>query len=111
MVAGEVDALVQLVDGLEGEAVRHGDGEGDLPRGAVHGVDVAGVCGHGLVAEVFERHVGQVEVDTLDEHVGADEDALVPVVEHGGVVAHSFERGCVFEFDIFGQVADESELA
>lgn len=58
---------------LDGEAFGDAERHGDLPRGAVHGVDVGEVDDGGFVAQELGLHVGEVEVDAFEQEVGGDE--------------------------------------
>ena len=97
---------------LDGEAGRDADADGDLPRSAHHGVDVGEVDHGGLVAEVLEGDVADVEVDAFEQQVGGYEHFLVGGVgQHGGVVADAADGGGVDQWYVFGEAVDEAELA
>ena len=83
-----------------------------MPRLAVHGVNVREVDDSGLVAQVLERHVGEVEVDTLQQQVGGDEDIRrAVIVELGGIVANGHHRGGVAGGETGGETVDEAEFS
>ena len=119
VAAYEVDAVAlagQLNAGVEGfgvfnaEALAQGQADEELARGGVHGIEVGKVDHGGLVAQVLERSVDEVEVDALHEHVGADQHLFVGVVHHGTVVAYAVDGGGVLRGDVVGQVSDETEF-
>ena len=72
-VAGHAQSRVELFYVLDGEALRECQRDGHLTWGAVHGKDVADVDHGGLPAQMLQVDIGQVEVDSLHEHVGGDE--------------------------------------
>lgn len=110
-LAAEAHAGVERFDVFQGEAFAQGQRYGHLPWRAVHGADVREVDGHGLVAEVLEWRIGEVEMDAFHEHVGGHEQLRrAVVVEHGGVVAHGFARRGVAVFEILREFVDKSEL-
>ncbi len=60
---------------------------------------------------MFERRVDEVEVNPFHEHVAGDKDGAVGVGEDGAVVAYPVARAFLGERKVFGEVADEAELA
>ena len=111
VVAGGADAGVEFLQGLHREAVADGDADGDLLRAGVHGADVGEVNDDGLVAEVLQGGVGKVEVDALDEHVGADDELLRATgVDDGRVVADAEQRGGLAVGEARGQLVDEAKF-
>ena len=109
--AGGADAVVDLVQRFHGETVGQGDGDGDLFRLRVHGVDVRQVDDDGLVAQVLQRRIHQVEMDALDQHIGGDDGEVLAVVDHGGVITHALDGRRVAQGEVLRQVVDQAELA
>ena len=110
-LAGQADAGVQLVDVLDGEALRDAQRHRQLARRAAHGADVADVYYGGLVAQVLEGHVGEVEVHALEQKVGGDQHVALAVAKDGGVVADGVFGGVVGPWQVVGEAVDEAELA
>ena len=70
LVAGEADAFVEVVERLDGQFRGDAERQDDLRRAGVHGQNVAHSGRHDLVAQVFEREVGEVEIHAFEEGVG-----------------------------------------
>ena len=90
-----------------GDAQRHCD----LPRSAVHGIDIAQVHHHCFVAKVLKRNVGEVEVDSLKQEVGGYKGAFTLMVQYCAIVAHTLNCGCVNRFEVFCEHIDKPKFA
>lgn len=115
LFASEADAFVEGLEVLDLRATAHGQADKELARGAVHGIDVGEIDHGGLVAQVLQRRVGEVEVDALHQHVGGEQDAarvgcIGGVAHHGAVVAYAAQRGGVAGGEAAGEVVDEAKL-
>jgi hypothetical protein len=108
--AGCVNAFVEIVERLEGDAVADRKAKQDLRGGGVHGAEVAYVHNHRFVAQVFQRCVHEVEVDTFDQQVVCDHYLLAEMIEDCGVVADPDDRGRMVDLDIPGEVIDEAKF-
>jgi hypothetical protein len=111
LVARQPDALVELLDVFNAEAPADAQAQGHLCGRGVHGVDVGDVDHGCLVAQVLQRHVGEVEVYALEQEVGADERLLLAGVYHGAVVAYALHGGGVERLYVFGEPVNETELS
>ena len=87
-----MDSTSPLVEGFQGKTVADGDGHGDLLRHGVHGVHIAEVDDHRLVAEVLQGHIAEVEVDALHEHIGGNHLHEALRVDHRSVIADALQR-------------------
>ena len=96
---------------LDGETRGNGKTHGNLPRGAVHGVDIREVDHSGFVAKMLEGNVGEVEMHTLKEHIGCDQNIGLGITRHGAVVAHTCYGGFIYRFYSCRQTVDKTELA
>ena len=96
---------------LHGEPLADGKRHYNLPRMSVHRIDIREVYHRGFVAEMFQRHIGQIEVHTFHQQVGGDKHFGIFILHHGAVVAHTFERRAVHKFYPFGKMPDEAKLA
>ena len=75
------------------------------------GVDV-GEIDHGrFVAEVFQRHIRQVEMDVLEKQVCCDQYSCRGIGKYGGIVAHALDRRVMETGEIFCQAVNEPEFA
>ena len=112
LLAGEGDAFVEVLKSFDGQFRRDAERHGDLRREGVHGQDVAHAGRHGLVTQVFERKIGEVEVDAFVEGVGRAEHRFAASRgDHRGVVPRALERRGVLRGESAGQQVDESELS
>ena len=112
LLAGEGDAFVEVLKGFDGQFRRDAERHGDLRREGVHGQDVAHAGRHGLVTQVFERKIGEVEIDAFVEGVGRAEHRFAASRgDHRGVVPRALERRGVLRGESAGQQVDESELS
>lgn len=68
--ACQADAAVEFFDMLYGETARDGERYRNLTWMAVHGVYVAEIHDGGLITEMLQRYVGQIEVNPFDKEVG-----------------------------------------
>ena len=110
-LAGQTHAFIECVDVFHLKTFADGQRHRQLSRRGVHGVEVAEIHGDGLVAQVLERGVDEVEVDALHQHVGGDERHLAFCRrDDGAVVAHAFQRGGLCRGDGFGETAYQAEL-
>ena len=109
--AGQAQAVVDGVEVFHRGAPAHGHVAEQLARQAVHGVNVGEVDHRGLVAQMFQRGVDQIEVDALHEQVARDEQVAVVVAEHGAVVAHAAQGRGVAGREALREVTDEAKLA
>ena len=111
-VAGEGDPFVEVLQRLDGQFRRDAERNGNLRREGVHGQNVADAGRHDLVTQVFEREIGEVEIDTLVKRVGRAEHRFAARRgDHGGIVPDPLHRGGVFGGEILGQQVDEAELS
>ena len=118
--AGDVDMVVmaagahprhKLLHRLDGEAVRHGQTEGDLAGHGVHGEHVGEGHRHAFEAEVLEGEVGEVEMDVLHKQLGSRNRKLTAGAGHGCVVADAGHRRFVGAFHLFRKMVYEVVLA
>ena len=110
-LAGEAYPFVEVLQGLYGQLGRDAQRDGQLRGTGVHGQQVADGR-HDLVSQVFEREVGEVEIDPLEEGVGRTEHRLTGRGhDHGGIVADTPQGRGVPCGKILRQQVDESELA
>ena len=109
--ACELDALVQLVDRFHGKAIAQCDGHRDLLRRGVHGVHIAQVHHHGLIAEVLQRHIAQIEVYSFHEHVRGDHLMQSLRIDHRRIVADALEGRSVLQLHARGDALDKAEFA
>ena len=92
LFAGEAYALVEVVERLDRHLRRDAERYEQLFWPRVHGQHVAYGCGDGLVPQMFQREVREVEVYPLEQRVGGDDSGLVLRGGYdGGVVAHARE--------------------
>ena len=111
-VAGEGDPFVEVLQRFDGQFRGDAERYGDLRREGVHGQNVADAGRHDLVTQVFEREVGEVEIDALEERIGRAENRFAARRgDHGGVVSDPFRRRGVLGGELFGQQVDEAELS
>ena len=111
-LARKPHACIEFLNVLDGEPLADGQRDGDLLGRGVHGVDVAQVHDDGLVAQVFEGHVGKVEMDAFHQDVCGDErvHALLRG-DDGAIVAYSLSGSGVGGLDAAGEFPDEAELS
>ena len=91
MFARDAHTRVELFDILDREPRRYTQAYGDLRWRSVHGADVGDIDRHGFVAEVTERDVLQVEMNTFEQQIGGNERAFALMVEHSGVIAYGID--------------------
>ena len=107
-----IDALVELIESLDRHLARHGDRDHHLLGAGIHRQNIAHTHHHSFIAEVFERKVGQIEVDSLHQHIGRGQlHATAADIRHRSVVTHATKRRGTATFEIRGQVIDQSEFA
>ena len=112
LLAGRLNALVEVVERLDRDFARHADRNGNLRRTGIHRQNVAASHHDGLVTEVLEREVCQVEIDSFEQQVGREQHcAFVVDGDHCGVVARALECRVVVGGELFGEVVYESEFA
>ena len=112
LVAGEADAFVEVVERLDGQFRGDAERQDDLRRAGVHGQNVAHSGRHDLVAQVFEREVGEVEIHAFEEGVGRAEQLLARGGrDDGGVVADAPQGRRVLRRKAVRQAVDQSELS
>jgi hypothetical protein len=78
---------------------------------SVHGVDVGEIDNRRLVTEVLEGYIFEVEVYAFEQEVSGDKGAFVLMVKDGCIVSNALLGGGLKVLNVFGEVADESELA
>ena len=91
MFARDAHTRVELFDILDREPRRYPQAYGDLRWRSVHGADVGDIDRHGFVAEMTERDVLQVEMNTFEQQIGGNERAFALMVEHSGVIAYGID--------------------
>ena len=77
----------------------------------IHGINIRKVDHDGFIPQVLQGAVHQVKMDAFHQQVGGDNREEVAVVDHGGVIANSFERGRIAQREILSQMIDQAELA
>ena len=60
---------------------------------------------------MLEVDVGEIEVDSLHEHVGGDEHFLIGVGEYSAVVAYAVFRTLILFLQVFRETVNQSELS
>ena len=112
MLTGNAHAFVQLLDVLQGKPLADTQRHRHLARGAIHSIHIAQIHHNGLVTQMHQRHIGQVEVDTLEQEVGRDKClTVVAIVDHCAVVPHAPMGGVVAHRKRASQVLNQSKLA
>ena len=112
LLAGEPDALVEVVQRLDGQLGRNAERDEQLRRGGVHGENVAHGSRHDLVPQVLEREIGEVEVDPLEKRIGRKNRPLAGGrSEHRAVVARTAQGRSVGGCEAGGEPVDQSEFA
>jgi hypothetical protein len=46
----------------------------------------------------------------FDEQIGSDNCLFSEMIDHCGIITHSNDRGCVLQFDVLGQMMDQTEF-
>ena len=111
LLASQADTLVELLQRLDREFRRHAERQQQLFGQGVHRQDVARADGDGLVAQMFEREVGEVEVDPFHQQVGRDERRLAARSgDHGRVVAYAPQGRPVAGGECAGEFVDKAEF-
>ena len=59
---------------------------------------------------MLEGYIVEVEMYAFEQEVGCYESLLVAIVEHGGIVAHTFKCGWIDIFQVFCEVVNETKL-
>ena len=79
---------------------------------SVHGIYVTEIHHGCLVAEMFKRHVGEVEMDAFDKEVGRHKLVDISrVTKHGCVVADTANCRWIVMRQIFGEPVNKAELS
>jgi hypothetical protein len=86
-------------------------GHGDLLGAPIHGADVAQVHHHGLVAQMLERHIAEVEMNAFHQHIGADKRAHIAFAQNSCIITYAFDGGSIAQFHALGNAVYETELA
>ena len=96
---------------FERKTPRHAECHQQLRGATVHGANV-GKIGHSrLVAKVFERRVGKVEMNALEQNVGSGKRAFCAKIDHSGIVANAFYARLIGERYRFCQVLYQAKFA
>ena len=112
LLARQTDAGVEFVDVFDGKALGERHAGEQLARGGVHGVEIGEVDHRGLVAQVAQGRVDEVEVDAFHEQVGGGEEHFAGFgAEHGAVVADAAEGMGVEGREGGGDAVDEPKFA
>ena len=111
LVAGGTQSLVEQFHVFHGEAFAHGHADRYLSGGAVHGKHIAQVHHGSLVAQVAQVGIGQVEVHALHQQVGGHQHLPVGIVQHGTVVSHPMNGGCVAYLQVVRQSVYQSKFS
>ena len=112
LLARQTDAGVEFVDVFDGKALGERHAGEQLARGGVHGVEIGEVDHRGLVAQVAQGRVDEVEVDAFHEQVGGGEEHFAGFgAEHGAVVADAAEGVSVEGREGGGDAVDEPKFA
>ncbi len=94
-------AAIELCDVLYLEAAADGQAHGYLAGRSAHGVHIAQIDHHGLVAQAVEWHIGEVEVYALHQEVGGDQCArALGRSQDGTIVPHALDGGGILGLDV-----------
>ena len=55
-------------------------------------------------------NISEVEVDTLHEHIGGDEHLFVGIVEHGTVIANTFDGRLILKCNTLSEPINETKF-
>ena len=111
--AGEAQSGVEFVKVFHLAFSSNSDADEELTRTSVHGIYVTEVHHCRFVAEMFERRVGEVEVNALHQHVRGRHDAVFcvrSIVHHSTIISHSEKSGGIERRKSFGESVNQSEL-
>ena len=78
---------------------------------AVHRGNVRDINRNRLVAQVLQRHVGQIEMNPFHQHVGRQQHHLIACIDNGGIIADAFQGGAVLEREAGGNPVDQAKFA
>lgn len=118
--AGEVQVVIvadgayageQFLYGFHREAVGNGEVDGKLRRRRIHSEQVRNDDSGTLVTEVFERKVGEVEMDVFNKKFGSDNGLFSIKIGNDGVVFEPGDGRCLFGWKALGEFMDKIELA
>ena len=88
-LAAQADARIQFLQRFDRVAIGDDHRHGNLGGRAIHGSDITQGHSHSFVAQMLERSVHHVEVDTLSQRAGSDEIFHLPLTDNGAIVAHT----------------------
>ena len=110
--AGESDPFVKLLQRLDRHLGRHAQRDHQLRRPGVHRQNIASGHRHGLVTQMFEREIGQVEIDAFRQQVRRTEHGFARRRQYDGrVVARGPQRRVVRRLEPAGQQVYQAELS
>ena len=82
-LARQADTAEQRLDVLHRETLADAERNSYLSRRTIHRVDVREIDHGGLVAQVLQRHIFQIEMNALQQHIRRHQDArFIPFTFH-----------------------------
>ena len=119
-LARQAHARVQSLYVLYRETLTNTQTHCNLSRCTVHRIDIREINHRSLVPQVFQRHIFQIEMNTLQQHIRCHQGqrlfslsfrkGLGVGLDYRAIITYSFDRGRLHGFNVFGQFFDESEL-